>query len=129
MCMGKVKKEIDEGKFLCLMNREFRNIFLSVLKEFNEKCPDSKFTSFKYSDSLRYHYCNLYAYAKYCDKTLPIQNRYLIRFLKEYYPKKYSWCRKQKHITRFYKLGYNLAYRLPIYMTVEFTRILKDSDY
>ncbi len=128
MCMGKVKEKIDEEKFHYLMNKEFHDVFLSVMKEFNQNCP-VKITCFSYSDYLRYYFCNKDAYTKYCEKTIPILNRYLMRFFKEYYPKRYSWCRK-KHTYRFFnRFDYELAYYLPIYMVEEFNHILNCSAY
>ena len=125
--MGKAKEKIDEDKFHYLMNKEFHDVCLSVMKEFDQDCS-VRITCFSYSDYLRYYFCNSAAYDKYCKKTIPIKNRYLMRFFKEYYPKRYSWCRK--HIYRFYnRFDYELAYNLPIYMVEEFNVILNSSAY
>lgn len=124
--MGKAKEKIDEDKFHYLMNKEFHDVFLSVMKEFNQNSP-VRITCFSYSDYLRYYFCNNAAYEKYCEKTIPIKNRYLMRFLKEYYPKRYSWCRK--HMYRLYRLDFDVSFYLPIYMVEEFNHILNCSAY
>lgn len=119
--MGKPKKKIDEDKFHYLMNKEFHDTFLSVMKEYNQNCH-YRVTCFSYSEYLQYYFCNNAAYAKYREKTIPIRNRYLIRFLKEYYPKRYYWCRN--NVYRLYRSDIDLSNYLPIYMTEEFKKIV-----
>ena len=123
-------KKIDEKKLLSLMDNEFRDVFLSMRGKFQKPKNNSNIRFCrKYSEIFQYVYCNNTAYKYYKQKTMPIKNRYLIRFLKEYYPLKYFLLRSIRSIEGKEILECDLAAVLSPYILKEFKEILDDSVY
>jgi hypothetical protein len=123
-------KKIDEKKLLFLMDNEFRDVFLSMRGKFRKPRNNSNIRFCrKYSEIFKYVYRNNAAYIYYKQKTMPIKNRYLIRFLKEYYPSKYSLLRLIRSIEGKGILECDLAAVLSPFMIREFKEILDDSAY
>ena len=123
-------KKIDEKKLLFLMDNEFRDVFLSMRGKFQKPKNNSNIRFCrKYSEIFQYVYRNNTAYIYYKQKTLPIKNRYLIRFLKEYYPSKYSLLRSIRSIGKKGILEHDLVAVSPHFLAREFKEILDDSVY
>lgn len=122
-------KKIDEKKLLSLMDNEFRNVFLSLRGRF-KKVNDTRHIQSRYSQILFYNYEDI-AYETYKKMTIPIKNRLLIRFLKEYYPSKYSLLRtwdlsglREKGIKE-----YDFVAVSPHFIAKYFKDIFEDSRY